>query len=84
MYISNPVEFPEVSDSKMKVAHVEEPMSKRWPSFKNNEWPLMSVQKLMPLYLSLTVCMPYGCSLAITDNYRYRVYWTYDGPLCAV
>ncbi|OXC68122.1 GTP-binding protein LepA [Cryptococcus neoformans] len=26
VYISNPVEFPEVSDSKMKVSHVEEPM----------------------------------------------------------
>lgn len=84
MYISNPVEFPEVGDSKMKVAHVEEPMSKTWPSLKNNEWPLMNVQKLMPLYLSLMVCMPYRCSLAITDNYCYRVYWTYDGPLCPV
>ncbi|UOH84478.1 GTP-binding protein LepA [Cryptococcus neoformans] len=26
VYVSNPVEFPEVSDSKMKVSHVEEPM----------------------------------------------------------
>lgn len=58
MYISNPVEFPEVSDSKMKVSHVEEPMSKYWPSMKGNESPLMNVQKLMPLYLSPTACIP--------------------------
>lgn len=84
VYISNPVEFPEVSDSKMKVSHVEEPMSKYWPCLKCNESPLMNVQKLMPLYLSPTACIPCQYPLSTTDNCCYRLYWTYDGSLCSV